>query len=374
MSKNQLPILLFTLCLACAPNIKDPKLISSYFPESKKLETGVANKYYVHVSPSNNKEPFTIVEYITYKKVSDNNINVNRYNTGFELKSSQLLAFQGAKLMLLQDLFMKKRDSVFWDISNPLLLDLEQREDFLSMKSAMLPNDRSLTFSKELLSLSDTVIHQTTGILAQQIITRDESSANGENQDSFRSTRLWLGGFGLYHAVIYYPQLRYEYELVEQMSLEEFQQRSNHGLQRIGYIDNNNTMDQKEGFVLCGHPDDIADYYNSENAQTGYSLQKKVLVSSIRAEFDEQYLFSESGYLTFRFVVNCNGESAWYTTEESDLNFQHKTFNSQTVDYLYSIISKYNRWKPVMLKEEARDAYFYITFKLNNGKLDDILP
>jgi hypothetical protein len=152
----------------------------------------------------------------------------------------------------------------------------------------------------------------------------------------------------------------------------EFEKRSAHGKKRVAWIDPSLTLDDHTDFKLCHGEDLIYDYYNSGGlAQHGES--KKEMVRNLMAQIDRKKLFDESGFLAFRFVVNCEGKAGRFITEETDLDFGRKKFNPQTVAHLYQLVYALQDWKPVVVGE-SRDAYFYLTFKMNHGEVTDILP
>ena len=162
-------------------------------------------------------------------------------------------------------------------------------------------------------------------------------------------------------------------ELVEQIPIEQFQKMANHGRHRLAYIDPEKTMDEATDFKICNER--IADYYNHDIGhfpilKGGKNAMQKLL----NTQLDKTKLFKESGYLTFRFVVNCEGVAGRFITEQTDLDFQGKTFNPETVSHLYEIVKNIKDWRTTMIRKEARDAYAYITFKLNDGEIIELLP
>ena len=60
--------------------------------------------------------------------------------------------------------------------------------------------------------------------------------------------------------------------------------------------------------------------------------------------------------------------------EGYDLNYQPMEFHQETIDHLYGILQKLEDWRTVVIRDEVRDAYFYITFNIDNGQIIDILP
>lgn len=136
----------------------------------------------------------------------------------------------------------------------------------------------------------------------------------------------------------------------------------------IGYIDPDKALGSKD-FKTC--KDEIYEYYNSE-PDGGYKYGKKALRDSVQRKY--QASISESGYLTFRFVVNCQGKAGRYLVIENDLDFKPKKFNAELVSQFFSITQELKEWRPVVLENESRDYYMYITYKLLDGKIIEILP
>jgi hypothetical protein len=97
------------------------------------------------------------------------------------------------------------------------------------------------------------------------------------------------------------------------MSNDRFQTLRNHNRKRIGYINPSSTMDNGSSFKLCEQEVKIRDYYNS-TPEAQFGLGKKEMVNKIMSQIDRNKLFSESGYLTFRFVINCHGQAGRFTT------------------------------------------------------------
>ena len=128
-----------------------------------------------------------------------------------------------------------------------------------------------------------------------------------------------------------------------------------------------------EEFNLCGHERFIADYYNS-TPDGQYIHGKRALLDTVFNNLDEAKMLEQNGMLIFRFVVNCEGKAGRFIVDGYDFMYQPLKFEEETIEHLYGILSKLEEWRPVVINEEARDAYFYITFKIEDGKITDILP
>jgi hypothetical protein len=136
----------------------------------------------------------------------------------------------------------------------------------------------------------------------------------------------------------------------------------------IGYIDPTTALGDKE-FKTCN--DEIYEYYNSE-PDGGYKYGKRALRDSIAKKYST--IGNESGYLTFRFVVSCKGLAGRYQIIENDLDLKPKKFSKELVSHLFSITQEFKEWRPVILENVSRDYNIYITCKIRDGKIIEILP
>jgi len=136
----------------------------------------------------------------------------------------------------------------------------------------------------------------------------------------------------------------------------------------IGHIDPETALGDKD-FKTC--KDEIYEYYNSE-PDGGYKYGKKALRDTVLRKYSSNG--NESGYLTFRFVVNCQGKAGRYITISNNLEMIPKQFDKELVSQLFAITQDLNEWRPVILENESRDYYMYITYKMLDGKIIEILP
>ena len=136
----------------------------------------------------------------------------------------------------------------------------------------------------------------------------------------------------------------------------------------IGYIDPKTAFGDKN-FKTCKN--EIYEYYNSES-NAGYKHGKKALWDSVLTKYSVS--LKESGYLTFRFVVNCEGKAGRYMVIQNNLDLEPKVFEDELISQLLTITQGLKEWRQVILENEPRDYYMYITYKLLDGKIIEILP
>jgi hypothetical protein len=146
------------------------------------------------------------------------------------------------------------------------------------------------------------------------------------------------------------------------------EQKNKKYIHDIGYVDPNTSFGDKD-FKTC--KEEIYEYYSSE-PEGGYIHGKKALRDAVLKKYSVQ--LKESGYLTFRFVVNCEGKAGRYMIIQNNLDLEPKVFDEDLTSQLLTITQGLKEWRPVVLENEPRDYNMYITYKLLNGKIIEILP
>jgi hypothetical protein len=89
---------------------------------------------------------------------------------------------------------------------------------------------------------------------------------------------------------------------------------------------------------------------------------------------NQNYL--NSGYITFRFMVNCEGKLLPKTqilqTDEKYLNYH---FEKNLVNELFAFLKTLDKWRIAKSKEGYTYSYkAFLTFKIKNGKVVNIIP
>ena len=125
-----------------------------------------------------------------------------------------------------------------------------------------------------------------------------------------------------------------------------------------------------DGFEVCNE-DYIVQYYNPESAT--YSKGKNGLRNFIISNYKNKN-YTDSGYLNIRFVINCKGEAGRYVIHENDLNLEPKTFTKDLKNQLFELTTQLKKWNPNFTHEMQRDSYMYISYRIENGNITEILP
>ena len=126
-----------------------------------------------------------------------------------------------------------------------------------------------------------------------------------------------------------------------------------------------------EEFKVCNERL-ITQYYR---ADTHYIGQQK----SLKEYYKTNYIVPEksknqNGYIRIRFVVNCKGLIGRFDVLESDLKFKPFNFDPQIREQLLELTKSLSNWSPGLMDGKAVDSFYFLTFKLIDGRIHEILP
>jgi hypothetical protein len=146
----------------------------------------------------------------------------------------------------------------------------------------------------------------------------------------------------------------------------------------VGSIEESLNFPDDKDFTTCNKEflqnyKKIRQYYNFSKA-IQYEGEKSALISHFRENYKIDSTSQESGYVTIRFVVNCKGQSGRFRIIELSNDYAPKPFSTQIRSQLYELTKSLKGWKIGISNDKSYDYYQYLTFKIKNGQITDILP
>ena len=139
----------------------------------------------------------------------------------------------------------------------------------------------------------------------------------------------------------------------------------------IGYLDPETTISSK-GFEVCGQGKISATHHGAEGL--GYKPNKWGFKKRIENKYDKKN-YTDSGYVFFRFIVNCNGLSGRFEIIQTNLEMEEVTLNPEMVEQLYELTKDGENWNaPKNNISEPINYYTYVFYKIQNGEITEILP
>lgn len=138
----------------------------------------------------------------------------------------------------------------------------------------------------------------------------------------------------------------------------------------IGYIDQEKAL-LNDVYSLC---DDGGIYHTYSSAGLDAYANTKRQFRINLAESYQGDTFNDSGYINFRFLVNCEGNPGWFEIIQMNLDLEETELDSKMVDTLFSFTALSKNWKPLEFKEEPGNYYMYLSYRIENGKVVEIIP
>ncbi|MBL7810458.1 MAG: hypothetical protein JNN28_21720 [Saprospiraceae bacterium] len=116
----------------------------------------------------------------------------------------------------------------------------------------------------------------------------------------------------------------------------------------------------------------IPQYYSIES---GFEGEKPALLRYFAQNYQKKPDWSgENGYITVRFVVNCNGQTGRFRVLEMDMDYRPKTFPKAMSAHLLQLCQSLNGWKGGQSEGIPYDYYQYLTFTIQSGDIVRIMP
>ena len=149
---------------------------------------------------------------------------------------------------------------------------------------------------------------------------------------------------------------------------------SQDGYKNVGDIPFNRELDD-EKFYICDETN-INQYYvrYSTDIPPSYEGEKRGLESIILSEYNFLQSENENGYVTIRFIVNCEGETGRFRIEEMNFAFKPHKLDKGITSQLLDIVKNLTDWIPRKRNGENLDFYQYLTFRIEKGQVVKILP
>ena len=135
---------------------------------------------------------------------------------------------------------------------------------------------------------------------------------------------------------------------------------------QVGDITFERNQDSNE-FKLC-NGDNIFQYYSID---TDYVGGKRAIKEKLQNQFSNT-LLTETGLLTIRFILNCEGDTGRFRAKMIDSSLRDIDISNYDLSPLFLAITELQEWNVGTISNEPQNSYYQISFKLNKGQLIDV--
>ncbi|MDR2237502.1 MAG: hypothetical protein LBE92_15385 [Chryseobacterium sp.] len=113
-------------------------------------------------------------------------------------------------------------------------------------------------------------------------------------------------------------------------------------------------------------------YYHGTK-EFDYKGEKIAIVERLNAE----NIYSEkkiNGYITVRFLINCEGKTGLFRVSSMNSDLEDSGLDQELENKLLKFTKSLNGWMPKEIEGFKVDYYQYLTYKIENGKVSEVLP
>ena len=135
---------------------------------------------------------------------------------------------------------------------------------------------------------------------------------------------------------------------------------------RIGYIYNGIELDSVQPHA---HKSPEGFYHSS--APTIYKGSKYQFRQNLLAAYNADK-YKDNGYFNLRFYISNVGKVWLYEVKEMDFDFNPTQFTLGLKEELIALSLKKDNWDP--FSEEDLNYYMHLTYRIENGKITEIIP
>jgi len=94
------------------------------------------------------------------------------------------------------------------------------------------------------------------------------------------------------------------------------------------------------------------------------NLKKKIYILKRRS----------TGILPLRFLVNCEGKTGLFRLQHMSQDLKDTVLDEELENKILKFTKSLDGWMPKEIKGLQVDYYQYLTYKIENGKVSEVLP
>ncbi len=125
----------------------------------------------------------------------------------------------------------------------------------------------------------------------------------------------------------------------------------------------------KSTCILCDTPDKLIQYYS---LRIKYPLSSKAIAA--RADSVCAIPNHITGYITIRFLINCRGEKTCFHIYQTNADNKNTDWGEAVTHTLKTFVADMPDWPVGTKGGKPIDYHAYLTFKIKNGKIENVIP
>ncbi|PIF43993.1 hypothetical protein CLU96_0920 [Chryseobacterium sp. 52] len=140
----------------------------------------------------------------------------------------------------------------------------------------------------------------------------------------------------------------------------------------VGDIEFDEKLDDP-AFKKCTPEKLISVQYYQGSKEFGYKGEKWAIIEKLEKEKISSET-KKNGYITVRFLVNCEGKTGLFRVQQMNADLTVTVLDKELGDRLLRFTKSLDGWIPKEIKGFKVGYYQYLTYKIENGKVSEVLP
>jgi len=140
----------------------------------------------------------------------------------------------------------------------------------------------------------------------------------------------------------------------------------------VGDIEFDEKLDDP-AFKRCNTEKLVNLQYYQGSKEFDYKGEKIAIIEKL----EKEKISSETktnGYITVRFLVNCEGKTGLFRVQQMNAELKETVLDKELGDRLLRFTKSLDGWIPKEIKGFKVGYYQYLTYKIENGKVSEVLP
>ncbi|BAP33846.1 uncharacterized protein CHSO_4809 [Chryseobacterium sp. StRB126] len=142
----------------------------------------------------------------------------------------------------------------------------------------------------------------------------------------------------------------------------------------VGDIAFDDRLDEA-GFKKCGAGKDRPFSFQYYHGPKMFDYKGEKI--AVKEKLKKENIYSEkkvNGYITVRFLVNCEGKTGLFRLKHMDSDLKDVVLDEELENKLLEFTKSLNGWMPKEIEGLKVDYYQYLTYKIEDGKVSEVLP
>ena len=109
-------------------------------------------------------------------------------------------------------------------------------------------------------------------------------------------------------------------------------------------------------------------------AKPRYEGEKPTIVRYFTENYKNGGFEKVNGYVIIRFYVNDEGKAGKFRMQTMDFDYQPVEFDKKFCDQILQHTKNFNGWNQIQYEGKSYGYYCYLSFKIVNGEIKEIMP